>query len=28
MRLLKRPILSIIESHAISYPTPSSISYM
>jgi len=28
MRLLKRPILSIIENHAISYPTPSSISYM
>ena len=28
MRLLKRPLLSIIEGHVISYPTPSSISYM
>jgi hypothetical protein len=27
-RLLKRPILNVIENHAISYPTPANISYM
>jgi hypothetical protein len=27
-RLLKRPILNVIENHAISYPTPDNISYM
>ena len=27
-RLLKRPILNVVENHAISYPTPANISYM
>ena len=27
-RILKRPILNILENHAIAYPTPSNISYL
>jgi hypothetical protein len=27
-RLLKRPILNVLEGHAISYPTPANISYL
>ena len=27
-RILKRPLLNILENHAIAYPTPSNISYL